>query len=54
MLPRLYYKMKESSTPTEEDLGFIENNLTNPKIVAIGKIGLDYHWNKENKDLQKR
>ncbi len=23
------------------------------KIVAIGEIGLDYHWNQENKELQK-
>lgn len=23
------------------------------KIVAIGEIGLDYHWNRENKELQK-
>lgn len=24
------------------------------KIVAVGEIGLDYYWNKENKELQKK
>ena len=31
----------------------LEELLKEKKIVAIGEIGLDYHWNKENKDIQK-
>lgn len=31
----------------------IEELLLNNKIYAIGEIGLDYHYNKENKKLQK-
>ncbi len=38
----------------EEDLTFIEKNIKNKKIVAIGEIGLDYHYSKENKDKQKK
>jgi len=37
----------------EEYLNEIENLATNRKVVAIGEIGLDYHWNTENKELQK-
>jgi len=39
-------------TYQENDLKFIEANLNNPKIVAIGEIGLDYHYTKENKEAQ--
>ncbi len=38
----------------EEDLSKIENLAKDKKVVAIGEIGLDYHWNTENKDLQKK
>ena len=36
----------------EEDLEFIRNSLNNDKVVAIGEIGLDYYYTKENKDKQ--
>lgn len=31
----------------------IRKMATHKKVVAIGEIGLDYHWEKENIDLQK-
>ena len=37
----------------ENALEEIEKIAKNDKIVAIGEIGLDYYWNKDNKDLQK-
>lgn len=37
---------------TFDSLKFIEENLNNPKILAIGEIGLDYFHNKENKEEQ--
>lgn len=37
----------------KEDLEIIEKLAKNDKVVAIGEIGLDYYWNKENKEIQK-
>ena len=37
----------------DDDLNEIENLAKDKKVVAIGEIGLDYYWNKENKELQK-
>ena len=37
----------------ESFINFLEENIKNPKIVGIGEIGLDYHYTKENIDLQK-
>lgn len=42
---------KEKINEEIEELKKLYN--TNKKIVAVGEIGLDYHWNIENKELQK-
>ena len=36
----------------EEDIKFMEENLKQEKVIAIGEIGLDYHYGKENREEQ--
>ena len=45
----------------KEDIEFLVNKIENliendknKRIVAVGEIGLDYYWNKENKQIQKQ
>lgn len=38
---------------TDEELAWIEELSAHPKVVAIGETGLDYHWDKSPKEIQK-
>ncbi|SDN11466.1 TatD family hydrolase [Sediminibacillus halophilus] len=37
----------------DKDLEWIEELASHPKVVAIGEMGLDYHWDKSPKETQK-
>lgn len=39
---------------TQEIIQIEELCKNNKKVIAIGEIGLDYYWNKENKELQRQ
>ena len=43
-----------SLNPEETDLGQIGAMLSHEKCVAVGEIGLDYHWNVHSHDEQKK
>lgn len=44
----------EANTTTKEDLIWLENLIKdNKKILAVGEIGLDYYWVKDNKEVQR-
>ena len=52
----LYAIVGISPNDISENINYaeIEELAKHLKVVAIGEIGLDYYWNKENKELQKQ
>lgn len=47
------YHPEVANKIVDKDFEILENLVkNNPKIVAIGEIGLDYYWNKDNKQKQ--
>ena len=48
------FQPQEVSKYREGDLDLIRAMLSHPKVVALGEIGLDYHYGTEEKELQKK
>ncbi|WP_058305637.1 TatD family hydrolase [Gracilibacillus massiliensis] len=38
---------------TDKELDWLEELSAHPKVVALGEMGLDYHWDKSPKQIQK-
>lgn len=44
----------ETEELNEENFQWMKEQLSHPKVRAIGEIGLDYYWNEPQKEIQKK
>lgn len=44
----------DSASFNSRVINFLRKHVSNPKVLAIGEIGLDYHYPDTNKEVQKR
>ena len=44
----------ETGELTKTDMLWLKEKTSEPKVVAIGEIGLDYHWPDPDKSIQKK
>lgn len=48
------YHPSEASITTDNDLAMLEKQLSDSKVVGVGEIGLDYHYGKDDIELQQQ
>lgn len=44
----------ETAGLREEDMQWLKKKTADPKVVAVGEIGLDYHWETPGREIQKK
>ncbi|MCI8513619.1 MAG: TatD family hydrolase [Lachnospiraceae bacterium] len=44
----------ETGELNEENFGRLRTALAHPKVVAMGEVGLDYHWPEPDREIQKK